>query len=441
MARCWTCGSSVASAIYKCSACVGVAQLKGLGDDLESIKDDIEKGITILEELNSSLASIGSVLEWGFGEIAWRQEQQTDILRGIDATLRTPGETRANELRLQAEELRHRGLYPESEELFLKAIDEYRLDYRMYVGLAETYLRVNEFDKAHNFLERSLPHAPKRDIDYKSHSYRLIGHIHASREDYEKAFQALVASITFSPEYAEGLYDFAQYGSLLDDDTFARVASPTLSAWGGNWALGDRDLVLHLALQKAIQARPAYYYLAEHEPNFDGRKKILELTLKVLLRNARAGVENFIRQADYMLELTGRVSAEAGNAARRARYKDVRSPLIFADAQLRLDDAKQKVASGDYSATLAARPIAEQALQLLGEAKEKAAEEYPRFKEISRGRFKGTIAALTVSLFGGFFAFVIGGGIGNWIAGDMGFIIGGLIGIGLGVLIFFERRP
>ena len=89
---------------------------------MESIKDDIEKGITILEELNSSLASIGSVLEWGFGEIAWRQEQQTDILRGIDATLRTPGETRANELRLQAEELRHRGLYPESEELLLNKI-------------------------------------------------------------------------------------------------------------------------------------------------------------------------------------------------------------------------------------------------------------------------------------------------------------------------------
>ncbi|MDI6745479.1 MAG: tetratricopeptide repeat protein [Thermodesulfovibrionales bacterium] len=189
MARCWTCGTSVSGWSHTCSSCKGLSEIKGLQKEVESYHGDISERLDYLAEvqqegfnalrdtLSAGLSEIASAIEWGFGELSWQLQQQTDVLRSIDHTLKTPSETKANEWRLHAEELRRRGVLEESEEFFLKALNEYRLEYRIYVGLAETYLQMNRFDKAKVFLEKSLPHAPKKEIDYKSYSYRLIGHM------------------------------------------------------------------------------------------------------------------------------------------------------------------------------------------------------------------------------------------------------------------------
>jgi len=211
MAKCWTCGAHVDGYHYTCSSCKSLSELKSLqkeivshsrntSERLDYIAQVQQEGFAALaDSLSSGLSEIASAIEWGFGEIAWQLQQQTDVLRSIDQTLKTPSETKANEWRLQAEELRRRGVLEESEEFFLKALNEYRLDYRIYVGLAETYLQMNKFDKAKAFLEKSLPHAPKKEIDYKSYSYRLIGHIHACDEDYSHAASILHTSIELSP--------------------------------------------------------------------------------------------------------------------------------------------------------------------------------------------------------------------------------------------------
>ena len=39
-------------------------------------------------------------MEWGFTGVCWQLEQQSNVLKGIDHTLRTPGETQANEFRV-----------------------------------------------------------------------------------------------------------------------------------------------------------------------------------------------------------------------------------------------------------------------------------------------------------------------------------------------------
>jgi hypothetical protein len=91
------------------------------------------------EELSNSLSEVASVIEWGFTETVWQLQQQNEILRSIDHTLKTPNETQDNELRIMAEKLRKRGVFKKSEELFLKALDMNPLDYRIYTGLAFTY--------------------------------------------------------------------------------------------------------------------------------------------------------------------------------------------------------------------------------------------------------------------------------------------------------------
>ena len=51
----------------------------------------------------------------------------------------------------------------------------------------------------------------KKEIDYRSYSYRLIGHIYACDEDYNQTISVLQSSIDLSPTYEDGHYDYAQY--------------------------------------------------------------------------------------------------------------------------------------------------------------------------------------------------------------------------------------
>lgn len=167
MARCWSCGAEIPGGLhprywFTCPNCAQVEEIQTLrreaSNNLAELARIQEHG---LETLSDRLSEVATVIEWGFEEIRWELQQQTDVLRSIDHTLKTPSETQANEWRSMAEELRRRGVLDKSEELFLKVLNMNPLDYRIYVGLALTYLQMNQFDKARSWLEESLPHAPR----------------------------------------------------------------------------------------------------------------------------------------------------------------------------------------------------------------------------------------------------------------------------------------
>jgi len=427
MAKCWTCGAHVIGYHYTCSSCESLNEIKDLQKTVKSHDKGLDYIVQIQQEgfktlndtLSTGLSEIASAIEWGFGEISWQLQQQTDVLRGIDHTLKTPSETKANEWRLHAEELRRRGVLEESEEFFLKALNEYRLDFRIYVGLAETYLRMNKFDKAKSFLGKSLPHAPEKEIDYRSYSYRLIGHIHACEEDYIKALEALHLSIKLSPNYTDGLYDFTQYASLVSDDVVDRICSQTLREWGGNWSLKDYNLVCLLALQKAVEAKPVYFYLAQKEKNFDRRRKTVESALKNLLDNARCRVETTLLTINTILsEEFGRAVSKAIEALNKSRDKnELESSHIYEDAKSKLKLANEKLVSGDYTALLDAQPIAEEAYNLMDAAKDKAYKERKYYEKRRSEKVKNAWGRVAGAIFGWPLLFGIIGAIGGCTVG------------------------
>lgn len=356
MASCWTCGTYVSGYHYTCSACESLAELKSLRKGVQNLAErgeshtkeiserisDIaevqQKGFMALKEtLSAGLSEIASAIEWGFGEIGWQIQQQTNILQSIDQTLKTPGETQANEWRKMAEELRRRGVLHESEDFYLKALDLNRLDYRIYVGLAETYLQGNQFDKAKTVLERSLPHAPKREIDYKSYSFRLIGHIYACEEDYSHAVSILHSSVELSPHYVEGNYDYAQY--------CARVRNLEQCT---------------LSLQKAILAKPIYWYLAQQERNFDPCRSEIRELLSSVSRAASHRAENAISKAESALKEADKLASKVILGlikSRDAAFLSLVSQTVD-DVGEQLNLAQNKVISGDYIAFLEAERIA-----------------------------------------------------------------------------------
>lgn len=267
MARCWTCGSGLAGGalghFFTCPLCEGNKELKRirervessgttnlyeivelLGPDLSEITGILEAGF---EELSGQLANISSILEWGFEEIGWKLEQMTGVLQSIDRTLKSPSRTQANEWRQIAEELRRRGVLDESEKYFLKSLEANPLDFRTYIGLGKTYLQTGKLDKARVCWEKSLPHAPKGEIDYRSYSYRLIGRTYFCEGDIQRASQVLKTAIELSPNYYLGHYDYAQYCALV----------------------GDKENCLS-ALKTAVIKEPILLELAKKEQNLQG---------------------------------------------------------------------------------------------------------------------------------------------------------------------------
>jgi len=320
---------------------------KKVASHVRDIAQIQQEGFAALSNtLSTGLSKIASVIEWGFGEITWQLQQQTDLLRSIDHTLKTPSETRANEWRRHAEELRRRGALEESEEFFLKALNEYRLDYRIYVGLAETYLQMNRFDQARTFLEKSLPHAPRKEIDYKSYSYRLIGHIQACEQDYEAAVSTLRSSIDLSPTYEDGHYDYSQYCAQT----------------------GNNKACLS-SLQQAILAKPLYWYLAQKERNFDPVRSEIERLLSNIYTEASRRSKDAIDKAEAALNKSREAVSEARGVLIVSRDKaTLSSSTMCENAEGRLEVAKSKVASGDYVAFLEAKPLADESYVIANNA-------------------------------------------------------------------------
>lgn len=405
MAKCWTCGTHVSGYHYTCSDCQSLTELKSLQKKVASHGRDISEHLDYIAQvqregfadlsdiLSTGLSEIASAIEWGFGEISWQLQQQTDVLRSIDHTLKTPSETKANEWRLQAEELRRRGVLEESEEFFLKALTEYRLDYRIYVGLAETYLQMNKFDQAKSFLEKSLPHAPKKGIDYKSYSYRLIGHIYACEEDYNQAVSILQSSIELSPTYEAGHYDYSQYCAQT----------------------GNSKACLS-SLQQVILAKPLYWYLAQNERNFDPVKNEIETLLSNISSESSRRAKDAIEKAERTLNKSHEAVSEARGALIVSRDKaTLKSNTMYENAEAKLKVAKAKVASGDYVKFLEAKPIAEESYAIANNALDTAKREreyyFKRRKEKVKNAWFAVPAALIVSLLSGFLGwFMIGSG-------------------------------
>jgi tetratricopeptide (TPR) repeat protein len=153
----------------------------------------------------------------GFEKIERSFDQMQTTLESIDRTLKIPSATKANEWREIAEELRQRWALEESEKFFLKSLEANPLDFMTYIGLGKTYLQLGKTEKAKDYWGKSLLHAPKDVIHYKSYSYRLLGRLDFCDGDMKQAISKLEKAIDLSPNYWLGHYDYAQYCAMTGD--------------------------------------------------------------------------------------------------------------------------------------------------------------------------------------------------------------------------------
>ncbi|MBU2496127.1 MAG: hypothetical protein KJ935_06505, partial [Candidatus Omnitrophica bacterium] len=323
--------------------------------------------------------------------------------------------------REMAEELRRRGVLDESEEFYLKALELNRLDYRIYVGLAETYLQINKFDKAKIFLEKSLPHAPSEEIDYKSYSYRLIGHIYACEEDYNQAVSILRSSIELSPTYEDGHYDYAQYCAQI------RNKEACLSS-----------------LEKAILAKPLYWYLAHKERSFGPVRSEVEKLLARIRKGASSRAKDAITNSESPLKEAREAVFKAKEALIISKDKaKLNSSPMCGNAEAKFELAKEKGESGDYVAILEAKPIADEAHTIANETKNEAYQELKKYQDIRAYRvkkpWKSVHIFIWLPLVVGLIAGIGGCTIGIFVPGKettgKGFSLGFFVGLIVGFIL------
>ena len=439
MPGCWTCGAYTKYPVFECSACRSVKELQNLRKEMPANFTQLaqiqKKGF---DDLSKRISEVATAIEWGIEELSWQLQQQSDLLRSLDHTLKTPNQTQANEWRQMGEVLRNRGVLNKAGEMFLKALETNPLDYRIYIGLAKTYLQMNKFEEARSLLEKSLPHAPSgkavpsaRIEDYKSYSYRLIGRIHACNEDYMQAISSLKLALKFSPHYAEASYDCAQYCAQ-------------------NGQKEDCIFLLYKAITDSDTS--VYYYLAKKEKNFEPFREEIQSLLKQTREEAKRKAGEEIRRAETSLKGAKRIVfkvEEAMMIARKHRLDWDVSYLreLCEDAQSTLDHAKQYVASSGYPEIPEVKSIVSEALNLVREANSEAYSELKRYEEVRSARIAKAHAYFLPSIWaGGFYGFITGlivGSIVSFLIGNtMPLVAAILLGpiFGIVMFVFLLRR-
>jgi len=361
MVRCWTCSTKneiTTGDEYVCDSCDKIAdQIVSLQkierDKISRIDDLIYLQKNGFDSMAGGMSEIASAIEWGFTELNWELQQQTRVLKEITAILKMPSETKANEWRQMGEELRRRGGYGEAVKFFSKSMKANPLDYRTYVGLGETHLRMRMFSDAKKYFERSLPHAPNNF--FKSYSLRLIGRIYYCREDYRNAVQSLKEAVELSPNYTEALYDLAQYHAVRGD---AKNSLPLL--------------------RTVIKQNSFYFYLSEREKNFNSIRREITQQLEEIKEDAHKDVQDIISSAKDALK-------DSEKSFNQLQVKKENKKIWN-----HLELATEKVSSKDYKSILEAKPIARKVFDSAQAAKDRVPQviklqkvRYNRYKLLS----------------------------------------------------------
>jgi len=478
MARCWICNAYVERPVFQCKVC-------GISDEIKKLRrskiNNFRELVVVqrrwVEKSSEVSPYIGSVIEWGFMGIIWKLFLQTEVLKNIDTTLKKSEHIQANDWRQIAENFKEREIFNKSKEFFIMSLDTNPFDFRTYIGLAETYLHIDMFDKAKKILEESIPFAPKlplnlklikskeskklhpvsvktvEDVDkyllwleeeyevkseinfeeeevdrgdtffpanFRSYSYRLIAHIYACNEKYPEAISVLQNAVKLSPNYYIAYYDMAKYQ--------AQIRAPEASI---------------SALKKAIEGYPFFFDMAEIEEDFNPISHDINNFLNEISNEAYDNAKTAISEAEKKLQST----EKSVNKAQKALKDCSNGPLCgietLKNSKEMLNLAKNRIELKDYKAYLKAKMIAKDAHNFFNRAKDRTDQRYKHYIDTySKRRTRAIkkipfLALLTLAFISGFFiifgviGFIIGAGFHNW---EGGLKVGGISGTFLGLI-------
>jgi tetratricopeptide (TPR) repeat protein len=243
-----------------------------LGSVLNGITNEIHYSA---DQIRQAIDGLSATFSWNLGMIHDELMEQTKILEEIARVMKQPAETEAKEFLHSGQELAEKWVNDtktgilttkETNVLFKNIEKKYQLamnadpsgplTYLILIAQAELYLLNQGYAKAAKFFEESISFAPSSPtFHYLSYPTRVLGRIAFISGDTEKAVDYLRRSVTASPNYDIGWYEYAQYQAVK----------------------GSKDEAM-TALKQALQLDQKYWYLMCDEENFDNiRKEVTKL--------------------------------------------------------------------------------------------------------------------------------------------------------------------
>jgi tetratricopeptide (TPR) repeat protein len=265
----------------------------------ERISEGIDNLSYGIDRVEHGIAGLQAAFEWGISEVVWQIEQNRKILRTILEVLSAPLDTQAKELRKRAEGAYANGWFDDALEDFLESERKNRYDFSIHTSIGMIYLfQKIDKDKALEYFDKAIKYAKPNSGYHTSFALLYKGLIKRDLGLIEEAERCASEAVELSPDFAEALYQNAQYNALL--------AKP------------EKSVQL---LKKAIELDVNYCEKIFHEKDFEKiEPSITNLFVQLRDKESAKAREKFalilkrIDKFDSLLhEITNQESVEAEN--------------------------------------------------------------------------------------------------------------------------------
>ena len=177
--------------------------------------DNISYGI---EDVKEGIYGLKAAFEFGISEVVWQIEQNRQVLKDILDVLMSPLDTQAKELRRRAEEAYANGWIEDALEDFLESEKKNKYDFSVFTSIGIIYLfQKGDREKAFEYFEKAIKYAKPKS---KYHASFALLHAALIKHDLnfiEEAEKFTAEAVELSPDFAEALYQNAQYNAQLNN--------------------------------------------------------------------------------------------------------------------------------------------------------------------------------------------------------------------------------
>ncbi|MDI6592045.1 MAG: CDC27 family protein [Patescibacteria group bacterium] len=246
----------------------------------DRIVDELDSISSGLSDISEGIAEVQAALDWGFSEVIWQLELQTEVIKNILRVLQAPLDTQAKELKKRAEEAYRNHWIEDALEDFLESEKKNRYDFTIHQSLGNIYLfHKKNPEKALEYYERAIKYALPYSPYHASLAFLHIGLIKYLQGDFRKAYEATLKAIELSPNFYEAHYQHAQYCANL-----------------GKY----NEAIKHL--WEAIKGDRYYCVKADSEKDFGVMKRQLRSFFEELRNKARNKAKSEIKIAQELVQ-------------------------------------------------------------------------------------------------------------------------------------------
>jgi tetratricopeptide (TPR) repeat protein len=261
-------------------------------------QDNLREGIDNLAyRIEDGMEGLKAAFEFGISEVVWQIEQNRQVLKNILEVLMALLDTQAKELRSRAEDAYANGWFEDALEDFIESEKKNKYDFSVHIsiGMINLFQKVDR-EKALEYFEKAVKYARPKSPYHASFALLHVALLKRDLNQIAEAEKLTAEAIELTPEFAEALYQNAQYNAQINQ------VQKSLSN-----------------LEKAIRIDRNYSLKANNDNMFDPirkevnqlfeklRDEVSNLTLRAYqpFRKAVKDINDFILTNKAKLDLSG----------------------------------------------------------------------------------------------------------------------------------------